>query len=199
MLNHAFQILLTLGAFGPFVLGVVDSSFLVLPFGNDILLTILIARHHSIAWEYVPIAAAGSATGVFILDLVCRKGGEEGLGKMMNPKRLEYFKKKIRDRAAYVVALACIAPPPFPFTAVIAAASAFEYPRLKLLSVVFATRMVRFSILAVLATFFGDAILSVVKSRPFFWAMIGFIAICVVASAFSVFQWIQRSRSRSAA
>jgi len=34
---------------GPLVLGIADSSFLVLPFGNDVLLTVLIARNH--AWR----------------------------------------------------------------------------------------------------------------------------------------------------
>src|SRR5215472_18796848 len=115
------------GAAGLFVLGVADSSFLILPFGNDLLLLTLIARKHSLALEYVPIAAGGSVIGIFLLDLVSRKGGEAGLEKMMSRKRFDYLKKKMGERAAYVITLACLAPPPFPFTAVMAAASAFQY------------------------------------------------------------------------
>jgi membrane protein YqaA with SNARE-associated domain len=70
----------------PFLIGVRDSSFLFLPFGNDLLLVILIRRRHASAWEYVPMAAAGSVVGIFLLDLVARKGGEPGLEKMISPK-----------------------------------------------------------------------------------------------------------------
>jgi len=71
------------------------------------------------------MAALGSAVGVFLLDGVCRRGGEEGLKKTLHPKRFVYLKKA---RAGWAVAPARIAPPPFPFTAVIAAASTFEIP-----------------------------------------------------------------------
>jgi len=187
--------LLQLGRLGPLVLGIADSSFLFLPFGNDILLIVLIARHRELAWQYVPIAAAGSAIGVVLLDLVARKGGEAGLEKMVSKKRFDYLKEKIGKRAAYMVALACIAPPPFPFTPVIAAASAFQYPRKKLVAVVFATRFVRFSIIAALAFLFGREILSVVQSSGFFWTMVGFIVICVIGSVYSVLGWIRRSKT----
>jgi membrane protein YqaA with SNARE-associated domain len=152
------------GAAGLLALGVADSSFLIFPFGNDLLLLTLIARKHSLAWEYVPIATAGSVTGIFLLDLVTRKGGEAGLEKMMSRKRFDYWKKKMNERAAYTVMLGCLAPPPFPFRAVIVAASALQYPRHKLLSVAFVSRFARFSIVAVLAIVFGRQVLSVVES-----------------------------------
>ena len=49
------QIFLRHGAAGLLVLGIADSSFLILPFGNDTLLLIMIARNHTLAWEYVPL------------------------------------------------------------------------------------------------------------------------------------------------
>jgi membrane protein YqaA with SNARE-associated domain len=191
--------LLRMGPFGPLVLGIADSSFLFLPFGNDILLVVLIARNHHLAYEYVPMAAVGSVIGIFLLDLVARKGGEAGLEKIIkNKKRFDYLKKKMDERAAYMITLACVAPPPFPFTPVIAAASAFEYPRPKLLGVAFVARLVRFSIVAVLATIFGREILSVVKSSAFFWTMVGFIVLCAAGSAYSIYGWVQRSRKPKA-
>src|SRR5215813_8851689 len=78
---------LHLGPAGPLLLGIADSSFLFLPFGNDLLLVILLARNHEHFWIYVPMAALGSTMGVLLLDMVCRKGGEEGLKKMLKPKR----------------------------------------------------------------------------------------------------------------
>lgn len=159
------------------------------------LVAVLVARHHLFAWEYVPMAAAGSVLGIVLLDLICRTGGEAGLEKLTGRKRFEELESKMKKEAGYAVAVACLAPPPFPFTPVIAAASAFQYPRRKLLSIAFAARIVRFSIVAALAIIFGRQILSVERSPAFFWTMIGFVALCVIGSAFSIVGWIRHSRS----
>ncbi|MBZ5602413.1 MAG: hypothetical protein LAO79_08910 [Acidobacteriia bacterium] len=188
-----FGFFLHLGPAGPLLLGIGDSSFLFLPFGNDLLLVILLARNHKLFPVYVPMAALGSTIGIFLLDLVCRKGGEEGLRKMLHPKRFDSLKKKMAQRAGYAVALACIAPPPFPFTAVIAAASAFEYPRLKLLSIAFFARSVRFSLVGLAAIELGRQILAIARSKEFIWAMYFFIALCVIGSVYSVAGWTRRS------
>lgn len=193
-MHLVFNFILRIGWAGPLLLGIADSSFLVLPFGNDLLLTILIARHHALAWDYAPIAAAGSVAGIALLDLVCRSGGEAGLKKMVKRERFGQLKKQMNRRAAYAVATACIAPPPFPFTAVIAAASAFQYPRRKLFPIAFVARLARFSVVATLAVVFGRQVLAIAKSGPFFWAMIAFIAVCAAGSAYSVYGWIRRSR-----
>ena len=133
LLRHLLAWLLHLGLFGPLLLGIADSSFLFLPFGNDLLVVILTVRNHAHLALYVVTAAIGSTLGVLLLDAVCRKGGEEGLKKMMKPRRLEYFKRRMSNQASVAIGLACLAPPPFPFTLVIASASAFAYPRQRLL------------------------------------------------------------------
>ncbi|HTW63689.1 MAG TPA: hypothetical protein VME17_03695 [Bryobacteraceae bacterium] len=196
--RHVFLWLLKLGLFGPLVLGIADSSFLFLPFGNDLLIVILTARNHSHLPLYVLTASIGSTLGVVLLDAVCRKGGEEGLSKMMKPKRLEYFRHRIAKQAAFDIAIACLAPPPFPFTLVIASASAFEYARPKLLGLVLGARAIRFTIVGLLAIEFGRRILRIAKAPETEWIMLGFILLCTVGSAFQVVQWVRRSRKVSA-
>lgn len=193
-MRRLFGFLLTLGPGGPFLLGIADSSFLFLPFGNDLLLVILVARAHQRFAPYVLAAALGSTLGLFLIDAVCRKGGEEGLKKLLKPKRFAYLKRKMAKRAGIAVAIACIAPPPFPFTAVAAAASAFEYPRPKLLTIGFAMRALRFSLVGLAAVLHGQQILEVARSRGFRWAMYFFIALYGVGSAISVAGWVRRSR-----
>ena len=190
--NYLIQGLFHLGGFGLVVMGALDSSFLLLPVGNDLLLVALTAQHPDRLAYYVPMAALGSAIGVLLLDLVARKRGEEGLQKMMSPKRLGYLKKKVGERAGAAVALATVAPPPFPFTAVIAAASAFNYPRWKLLSVVASCRIVRFAILGLLAIWQGERILAIAKSRAFEGTMLAFVAICAIGSILSIRKWLQK-------
>jgi membrane protein YqaA with SNARE-associated domain len=187
--------LLKLGIGGPLLLGIADSSFLFLPFGNDLLVVILVARDHARIAAYVLSAAIGSTLGVLLLDAVCRKGGEEGLKKWMKPARFAYFKRRMASRAAIAISTACIAPPPFPFTLVIASASAFAYPRQKLLSLVFLARAVRFIIVGLLAIRFGRQILRIANAPETQWIMLGFVLICTIGSALQVMQWVRRSRS----
>jgi membrane protein YqaA with SNARE-associated domain len=191
-----FTFLLHAGGFGLVILGILDSSFLFLPFGNDLLLVILAARHHENLPLYVLAASVGSATGVLLLDLVCRKGGEEGLKKMMSRKRLDYLKRKMSQNAAVALTVACLTPPPFPFTAVVAAASAFQYPRPRLLAYVLGARAVRFTLIGLAAVYFGRRIIRMANSPEFTWFIVGFSALCLIGSTLSVMRWIRLSRSR---
>jgi len=77
-----------------------DSSFLVLPFGNDLLLIALVSRNReSLIWiVYVIVSAIGSVVGVFFVDLVMRKAGETGLERFVSRKRIEKLKAKLENK-----------------------------------------------------------------------------------------------------
>jgi membrane protein YqaA with SNARE-associated domain len=198
---HFFEPLLHfifhLGYFGPLIMGVLDSSFLILPFGNDLVVVGMVARHHDGMPWYIIMAACGSAIGVFLLAFVSRKLGEEGIRRVTGEKRYEKMKNRIGRRSGIAIALAGLAPPPFPFTAVIAAVGALDYPIWRILLIDFLARGVRFTILAILALKFGKQVLSIAKSPPFEWSMIAFIALCAVASGFSIWHWYAKARKQS--
>jgi membrane protein YqaA with SNARE-associated domain len=195
--HHLLRFLFRLHYFGPFVMGVMDSSFLFLPFGNDLLVVGLVARNHE-GWPlYVVSAVCGSTLGVFLLDLVARKGGEAGVQKVAGPKRFEYLRKKIGEHGGAALALGCIAPPPFPFTMVIAVNSALGYPRRRLLWTVAGARAVRFTILSLLAIQFGRTILRIANSEGFKWTMIVFTMLCIVGSVFSIVKWVRRGGKKT--
>jgi membrane protein YqaA with SNARE-associated domain len=198
-LSHFFRPVLLFflhsGYFGPLLLGVVDSSFLFLPFGNDILVVLLIANHHQGYPFYVLMAAAGSTIGVFFLDLVARRLGEPGIEKMAGQKRFETLKKKVGSRAGGAVVLASLIPPPFPFTLVIATASALKYSRVRLLLFNALGRAMRFAIIGLLAIKFGRQVIEVAKSTAFRYTIIGFVLLCLVGSVFSIWNWVSHTRS----
>jgi membrane protein YqaA with SNARE-associated domain len=187
--------LLHLGYFGPVLMGVLDSSFLFLPFGNDLLVVTLVARNRQ-GWPwYVLAAALGSTIGVFVLALVAHKLGEEGIKKMVGEKRFTRLHKMIDTHGSKAVFLACIAPPPFPFTMVIAAAAALDFSRLRICAVNFFTRGIRFAVLSLLAIKYGRHILEVANSNAFRLTMVGFILLCLAGSAWSIYTWIKNVRS----
>jgi len=183
-----------IGYFGPLLMGVLDSSFLVLPFGNDLLVVGLIAQHHGGFPLYVLAAACGSTLGVLLLALAARKFGEEGIRKIAGQKQFNMLKKQIGSRAGMAVTVGCLAPPPFPYTMVIAAASALGYSLWRLLVINFFARVLRFTVLGFLAIEFGRHILRIARSAPFFWSMVVFILLCFVASGFSIWHWVRASR-----
>ena len=187
----------SIGYFGPFLMGILDSSFLVLPFGNDILVVGLVAHNHHGIPLYVLSAACGSTMGVLMLALVSRKIGEEGISKLAGQKRYEKLKKRVGAHAGPAIALGGLAPPPFPFTMIIAAAAALDYSLWKLLAINFVTRACRFALLSWLALKFGQQVLAIAKSKPFEWGMAAFIFLCIVGSAYSLWRWFRKSRARA--
>lgn len=188
------MVLMHLGGFGLVIMGVLDSSFLVMPLGNDLLVIVLTARHHMRLFYYAAMATAGSVAGCFILDLVSRRGGEKGLERTLGHKRTEYVKKRVSKSAGWALALASLLPPPFPFSPFVAGAAAFQYPRRKLLSVIAVSRFVRFSIDGLLAILFGTRIIRWTQAPEFLYVMIALIVISLVASGVSIYGWIRGSR-----
>jgi membrane protein YqaA with SNARE-associated domain len=175
-------------------MGVMDSSFLVLPFGNDLLVVWLVARHHAGAAWYVLSAAAGSTLGALALALVARKAGEAGIRKLAGDKRYESLCRHVTHRAWLAVAVGGLAPPPFPYTIVIASAGALGEPLWEILAANFVARAARFTLLAWLAIKFGHAVIRIANSAPFRWTMVGFIVLCLVASGFSIWNWLRHTR-----
>ena len=58
--RHFLSIFLSFGALGLVILGILDSSFLFLPFGNDLLLVILVARDHG----WMPLLCGRGVAGI---------------------------------------------------------------------------------------------------------------------------------------
>ena len=186
---------LRLGIFGLFLMSALDSSFLVLPFGNDLLLIALVSRNReSLIWiAYVIVSAIGSVVGVFFVDLVMRKAGETGLERFVSRKRIEKLKAKLENKGGITVFVATLIPPPFPFTPVVMTASALQSPRGKLMIAVFLGRLVRFGIEAVLALYFGRQLISFIDSDVVTYIVYALIGIAVVLSTLSLLRWLKRN------
>jgi membrane protein YqaA with SNARE-associated domain len=195
LLHFLFRI----GYFGPLVMGILDSSFLIFPFGNDLIVVGMVARHHQGLPWYVLSAACGSTIGAALLAVVSHKLGEDGIRRIAGDGSYEKLKKRIGQRSGIAVTVAGLAPPPFPFTTVIAAVSALGYPIWKTLAINFVSRGTRFVILGILAIKFGRQVWSIAKSTAFEWCMVAFVLLCLAASVWSIVHWMRKPQVRSAA
>src|SRR5215203_6689678 len=184
-----------LGIVGLLLMSALDSSFLVLPFGNDLLLIALVSSNRDgLGWiAYVLVSAIGSVIGVFVVDLLMRKTGEKGLQRFLSERRIEKLKGKMENKAGITVFVATLIPPPFPFTPAVMTASALQCSRKKLLAAVFVGRLLRFGIEAVLALYFGRQVIAFINSDVVTYIVYGLIAVAVVGSTLSLIRWFKRS------
>lgn len=182
----------SLGWLGLLLLGALDSSFLFLPFSNDFLLIALVSSSRGPVWIfYVLVSAMGSLLGVFIVDLLMRKAGEEGLERFVKPKRVKQLKAKLDKGVGWVVFTSTLLPPPFPFTPVIMSASALQCSRTKLYVGVFVGRLVRFTIEALLALYFGKQVLKFLNSPVVDYFVYALVVIAIVGSVLSLLKWLR--------
>jgi membrane protein YqaA with SNARE-associated domain len=196
--RYLFVFFVHLGGLGQLILGVLDSSFLFMPLGNDLLTVVLSVQNHEWMIYYATMATIGSVLGCLVTDLLVRRHGEAGLEKYMSRRRLGYVKRKVTRSAGWALTMASLMPPPFPFTPFVAAAAALQYPRKKLLTVIAVTRMIRFTGMGFLAILFGQRILRWGRLPSVQFAVIALIVISVAGSVISVIGWIKRSKSKVA-
>lgn len=197
-LRHLFSVFLHLGISGLLIVGILDSSFLFMPLGNDLLVVAMAAKAGGLlmALFYAAGATAGSVLGCLILDVVARKGERAGLERHVPKNRLQYVERKVKKEAAWALAVSALMPPPFPFTPFVAAAAALQYPRKKLLGVIAGTRFVRFSAEGTLATYFGKNVLGFAALPAVHWFIIALIVVSLVGSTVSIYRLAKRSRSQ---
>ena len=99
------------GGLGLLTLGAFDSSPLVVPLGNDLLVFALSARYHERMLYYAAMATAGSLIGCFATDWISRKS-EGGLKKFLSGSHLAYIRKQVKEHAGWTLFVASLLPPP---------------------------------------------------------------------------------------
>ena len=202
LLNHVLRALalffFSLGGFGLLLLGILDSSFLLfLPLGNDLLVIALTAAHPNRMLYYVVMATVGSVVGVSFTHWVSAKGGRKGLEGDRKNKRLAYVERKVKENGGIAIAVAALMPPPFPFTTFIVVAAALQFPRRKMLAIIAGCRGLRFVIEGSLALIYGRRIIQMAQSPYVQGFIITLVVISMVGSAWSIFSWVRKSRTRS--
>jgi len=197
MASGFFALIVRSGGAGLLVLGILDSSFLFAPWGNDLLMVAVTVRnpHVPMMLYYAAMSAVGSVLGCLLVDMTLRPLGAKGLEKYLSARTLKRVELRVKDRAGHSLAVASLIPPPFPFTAFVMAAAALQYPRRRLLSITGATRMIRFVAIGALAIVYGERIVRWSENRWVQQALIWLVVICTIGSVVSVYSWVRRHRA----
>ncbi len=194
LVRHLFLFFVSLGPFGLLGLGILDSSILFMPLGNDLLMVALSVRRPKMVLLYALMAALGSVIGTGITAFLARKGGEEALERKIPKKRLTYVRKKLEKQAGWTMAFAAMMPPPFPYTVFVATLASLQYPLRKLLPIVGVARFVRFMVLGGLAIWFGRGILRMAESTVVYYIVLGVVVVSITGTTISIVHWARRSK-----
>src|SRR5580693_285722 len=154
--GRSFTSILThLGALGLFFLAILDSSPLPTFGGPDILIAILAASHRNPWYEYAAVATAGAVIGAYITFRIARKAGEAYLNSKFGEGKVSALLKLFKKWGTGTLAASTAIPFPFPTSMIFAAAGASDYHLGRFLAVVSASRIFRYTAIALIADSYG--------------------------------------------
>lgn len=172
-LTRLSEFLITFGAFGLFVVALLDSTFVPMPSSVDALMLVLSTAHPRWMLLYALMATAGSATGCYILYHVSRRAGSRALKRFSESKQKRV--KELIDRYDMLaVMVATLLPPPFPFKLFVVSAGVFRFSIVRFMIAIIVGRAFRFLLEGYFAIRFGDEA-RVILARYYPWIGLGLV------------------------
>jgi membrane protein YqaA with SNARE-associated domain len=187
-----------LGAFGLIPLGLLDASVVPLPGSMDVLTIVLAAKQPDWWIYYALMATAGSVIGNYLTYRLARKGGKETLERKLSRKNMDLVTKHFERWGFGAIAIPALLPPPMPMVPFVLAAGATKYSLKKFLLALTLGRIVRYSILSLLAAHYGHEIISFIgrHGHPAAMAAVGLVAIA--AASFFVMRYDKKGKRGAA-
>jgi len=151
---------------GMFFAALLDSSFISVPEGNDLLiLGLSIGKEWTRVAYYVLLAAGGSISGSLFLFIIGRRGGSSLLKKRISPRSLARMETLFRKYGPVALILPCIMPPPCPYRVFVLSAGAFGIRLPHFILSVSLGRLARYSTWGVLGVHYGETVLQFLESN----------------------------------
>ena len=181
-INWIYGIALTLGGPGLFVIAFLDSSFVSLPQINDVLVVLMVTKYKQWMPYYAAMATLGSVAGCYVIYRLAEKGGEVFLSRRLKSSSLQKILGLYRRHGLLALMVPALLPPPAPFKLFVLAAGLANVRPLPFVTAIAVARGARYFALGLLAIYFGDAALELMRTRGAEVAL-WLVAIIVVAAA----------------
>ena len=156
---------LALGGPGLFLLSFLDSSFLSFPEVTDILIVVLVTKHPERFLWYTALPTLGSILGCYVLYALARRGGEAFMRRRMKEHHVNRALTVFRKYGLFAVAIPSILPPPVPFKVFVLAAGAARVRPRDFLVAVTIGRGVRYFGEGLLALWYGQWALELLRDH----------------------------------
>jgi membrane protein YqaA with SNARE-associated domain len=148
-----------LGFWGAGAIALVDAAAFPVPM--DLILAGYVWADKKHFYFYVMVAAAGSAIGGLVPFLLGRAGGELFLMKRIDRDRYEQLRDRFEKQEFLAMMIPSILPPPTPWKLFVFAAGVFEMKVGTFLVSVFAGRVIRDMVIAILTIEYGPEIVNI--------------------------------------
>lgn len=177
-LTRLSEYLITFGAFGLFVVALLDSTFVPLPSSVDALMLLLSTAYPSWMLLYAFMATTGSALGCLILYLISRRAGARALNRF-SERRKARVKHLIERYDMMAVLVATLLPPPFPFKLFVVTAGVFRFSLLRFMLAIVVGRGFRFLLEGYFAMRFGPEAKEIL-AKYYPWIGVGLVAVILL-------------------
>ena len=156
---------LALGGPGLFAVAALDSSFISLPQINDLLVVLMVTQNKALMLYYAAMATMGSVAGCYVIYYLAGKGGEAFLKKRTKAGGLERTLALYRRHGLLALMVPALLPPPAPFKLFVLGAGLAGVRPVPFVTAIAVARGARYLALGVLAIYFGDAALELMRTR----------------------------------
>jgi membrane protein YqaA with SNARE-associated domain len=169
-----------LGALGLFFVAIIDSSPLPTFGGPDILTAILAARQTNPWYEFVAVATLGSVLGAFFTFRIARRAGSAFLHSKFGNRKVDAMLHFFEKWGTGSLVASTAIPFPFPTSLLFAAAGASKYSVAKFLTVVAICRGARYTLVALIAYYYGRHFLRILLHPSQHWGWLLLFAALIV-------------------
>jgi membrane protein YqaA with SNARE-associated domain len=195
-INWLYTFAVSLGGPGLFTIAFLDSSFVSLPQINDLLVVLMVLEHRSWMPYYALMATLGSVAGCYVIYYLADRGGERFLRKRLKASHIDRALSLYRRHGLLALMVPALLPPPAPFKLFVLAAGLAQVRPLQFILAIAVARGARYLALGILAIYFGDAAVELMRTRGREVALV--VAGSIVVAAL-VWWWWLRNRQRTAA
>jgi len=142
---------------------------------------------------YAAMATLGSVAGCYVIYYLADRGGEAFLRRRLRAGHTERALALYRRHGLLALIVPALLPPPAPFKLFVLMAGVAGVPPLRFVSAIAVARGTRYAALGVLAIWYGDAALELMRTRGREVALWAAGLIVVVAAVW----WLMRRRIES--
>jgi membrane protein YqaA with SNARE-associated domain len=164
-ISWIYSAALSLGGPGLFTVAFLDSSFISLPQINDILVVLMVTEYKALMPYYAFMATAGSVAGCYVIYYLAQKGGEAFVRKRLKPGHVERSLALYRRHGLMALIVPALLPPPAPFKLFVLAAGLANVRPLQFVLAIAVARGLRYLALGILAIYYGDAALELMRTH----------------------------------
>ena len=156
---------LAIGGPGILAIAFLDSSFVSLPQINDILVVLMVTQNKAWMPYYAAMATLGSVAGCYVIYYLAEKGGEAFLRRRVHAGHTDRALALYRRHGLLALMVPAVLPPPAPFKLFVLMAGVAGVPPVRFVAAIAVARGARYLVLGLLAIWYGDLALELMRTR----------------------------------